>query len=36
MTEAVWEAVRARVLELDPAALAAELVRTPSHPGIER
>jgi hypothetical protein len=31
-----WNAVRARVLELDPVALAAELVRIPSHPGIER
>ncbi len=36
MTDAVWEAVRARVLELDPVALAAELVRIPSHPGVER
>ena len=34
--DSIWEAVRARVLELDPVALAAELVRIPSHPGIER
>jgi acetylornithine deacetylase/succinyl-diaminopimelate desuccinylase len=34
--EAVWNAVRARVIELDPVALAAELVMIPSHPGIER
>lgn len=32
----LWERVEARLRELQPAALAAELVRIPSHPGVER
>lgn len=32
----VWERVEARLVAVQPAALAAELIRRPSHPGIAR
>jgi acetylornithine deacetylase/succinyl-diaminopimelate desuccinylase len=34
--EALWERVEARLAALRPVALAAELVRLPSHPGVPR